>query len=56
MIPGTFTQRGVLVVATRPGPAPVAASSLPSKAAVRRLVTVTLAGLRAPPAESRHGR
>jgi AcrR family transcriptional regulator len=33
-----------------------AASSLPTKAAVRRLVTVTLAGLRPAPAGSRHGR
>ena len=33
-----------------------AAGSLPSKAAVRRLVTVTLAGLRPAPAGSRHGR
>ena len=33
-----------------------AAGSLPSEAAVRRLVTVTLAGLRPAPAGSRHGR
>jgi len=33
-----------------------AAGSLPSKAAVRRLVAVTLAGLRPAPAGSRHGR